>query len=48
MGPRGGDELKWEVRGANYGWPLVSNGDNYHGSDIPDHPTRPEFKAPAT
>ncbi len=48
MGPRGGDELNREVRGANYGWPVVSNGDNYDGSDIPDHPTRPEFQAPAT
>ena len=48
MGPRGGDEVNREVRGANYGWPVVSNGDNYDGSDIPDHATRPEFQAPAT
>jgi glucose/arabinose dehydrogenase len=47
MGPRGGDELNLVERGANYGWPIVSNGDHYSGQPIPDHPTRPEFHAPA-
>jgi aldose sugar dehydrogenase len=47
MGPRGGDELNLVERGANYGWPIVSNGDHYDGRDIPDHPTRAEFQAPA-
>lgn len=47
MGPRGGDELNRVVRGDNYGYPLVSNGDHYSGKDIPDHSTRPEFHAPA-
>jgi aldose sugar dehydrogenase len=47
MGPQGGDELNKVERGANYGWPVVSNGSHYGGRDIPDHPTRPEFKAPA-
>ena len=46
MGPKGGDELNLIVRGANYGYPIVSNGDHYDGRDIPDHPTRPEFAAP--
>ncbi|MDF3022269.1 MAG: PQQ-dependent sugar dehydrogenase, partial [Steroidobacteraceae bacterium] len=46
MGPRGGDELNLIEKGANYGYPIVSNGDHYDGRDIPDHPTRPEFKAP--
>jgi glucose/arabinose dehydrogenase len=47
MGPRGGDELNLVVRGANYGYPIVSNGDHYDGRPIPDHDTRPEFEAPA-
>jgi len=48
MGPAGGDELNLVQRGANYGYPLVSNGDHYDGEVIPDHKTRPDFKAPAT
>jgi glucose/arabinose dehydrogenase len=47
MGPRGGDELNLVRRGANYGYPIVSNGDHYTGGDIPDHDTRPDLAAPA-
>ena len=47
MGPAGGDELNRVVRGGNYGYPVVSNGDHYDGREIPDHDTRPEFNPPA-
>jgi glucose/arabinose dehydrogenase len=46
MGPRGGDELNIIEKGKNYGYPIVSNGDHYNMRDIPDHHTRPEFRAP--
>ena len=47
MGPRGGDEFNLIEAAQNYGWPVVSNGNNYNGLDIPDHATRPDFAAPA-
>jgi glucose/arabinose dehydrogenase len=46
-GPAGGDELNRIRRGANYGYPVVSNGVHYDGREIPDHDTRPEFEGPA-
>lgn len=46
MGPRHGDEFNLIIGGDNYGWPVVSWGDQYSGMPIPDHDTRPEFNAP--
>jgi glucose/arabinose dehydrogenase len=43
FGPFGGDELNIPEAGKNYGWPVVSWGKNYDGTDIPDPPTHPEF-----
>jgi aldose sugar dehydrogenase len=46
MGPAHGDELNLVRRGANYGYPKVSNGDHYDGRDIPDHKAGDGFEAP--
>lgn len=46
-GPAGGDELNLVKRGANYGWPVRSNGDHYDGRNIPDHSADDGFAQPA-
>jgi glucose/arabinose dehydrogenase len=46
MGPKGGDELNLILPGRNYGWPKVSNGDNYDGTPIPDHKPGDGFEPP--
>jgi glucose/arabinose dehydrogenase len=46
MGPLGGDELNLIVKRRNYGWPVVSNGDNYDRTRIPDHDTQTRFVKP--
>jgi aldose sugar dehydrogenase len=46
MGPAGGDEFNLIAAGRNYGWPNVSNGNNYDGSNIPDHSPGDGYEAP--
>ena len=33
-GPRGGDELNMPLAGRNYGWPVISYGEDYSGAPI--------------
>ena len=46
-GPAGGDELNLVTPGANYGWPIRSNGEHYNGDPIPDHAADDGFAQPA-
>jgi glucose/arabinose dehydrogenase len=46
MGPKGGDELNLIAQGRNYGYPHVSNGDNYNDVPIPDHKAGDGFEPP--
>lgn len=46
FGPQGGDEVNITLRGANYGWPLVTHGVDYSGATISEQRTAPGMQDP--
>ncbi|MEH6656462.1 PQQ-dependent sugar dehydrogenase [Leeuwenhoekiella marinoflava] len=45
-GPRGGDEINVIKKGANYGWPVITYGINYSGTDITDQTKKEGMEDP--
>jgi aldose sugar dehydrogenase len=45
-GPRGGDEVNIVHAGANYGWPILSYGINYSGTEFAEGTEREGFESP--
>lgn len=45
-GPRGGDEVNIIKPAANYGWPILSYGINYNGTDFAKGTEREGFESP--
>lgn len=45
-GPQGGDEINLIRAGANYGWPIITYGEEYGGGKISDNTAEPGMEQP--
>ena len=45
-GPKGGDEININKKGANFGWPVISYGVNYSGTKFTEETARPGMEQP--
>ncbi|MFD0976057.1 PQQ-dependent sugar dehydrogenase [Salinimicrobium gaetbulicola] len=45
-GPKGGDEINVVQKGANFGWPKVTFGENYDGTTITQQTSGPDYTDP--
>ncbi|MEO9954709.1 PQQ-dependent sugar dehydrogenase [Nonlabens sp.] len=45
-GPQGGDEINFIKSGRNYGWPVISYGENYGGGKFAESTAKPGMEQP--
>ena len=45
-GPRGGDEINIIKKDKNYGWPIITSGEEYFGGKIGEGSYSPEYESP--